>query len=223
MSSQSSNDNASCASSDLSKSLDQVPSTVYTICQSENKVTLSEDQTKNNQKVATKRETWSGKYDFFVSALAYAVGLGAVWRFPYLCYKNGGGVFLIPYFFFLLVIGVPLVFLEMAVGQFTSSGPLTCWRMAPFFRGLGISMNIVNTYFITYYNMILAYALYFLYYTFASVIGNELPWYKCNPKWSSESNLTLFLIIFIAFKLNKPMKLEKNIFFFKFSRFLMDF
>jgi hypothetical protein len=64
-----------------------------------------------------KRETWSGKLDFFLSALAYAVGLGAVWRFPYLCYKNGGGVFLIPYFFFMLVVGIPLTFLELAVGK----------------------------------------------------------------------------------------------------------
>jgi hypothetical protein len=102
------------------------------------------------------RETWTGKCDFFLSALGYAVGLGAVWRFPYLCYKNGGGknntvdalketkktyflyfigVFLIPYFVFLFLVGIPLVFMEMCVGQFTSSGPLTCWTMAPIFRG----------------------------------------------------------------------------------------
>lgn len=38
-------------------------------------------------------------------------------RFPYLCYRNGGGVFLIPYIFFLLLVGIPLVFLELAVGM----------------------------------------------------------------------------------------------------------
>ena len=47
---------------------------------------------------------------------------GAVWRFPYRMYKNGGGVFLIPYLIFFTFVGLPLVFLELCVGQFTSTG-----------------------------------------------------------------------------------------------------
>ncbi|CAF0707877.1 unnamed protein product [Brachionus calyciflorus] len=144
------------------------------------------DQSKKSK--IKERETWKGKFDFFLSALAYAVGLGAVWRFPYLCYKNGGGVFLIPYFIFLITIGIPLVFLELSVGQFTSSGPLTCWRMTPFFRGIGLSMNIVNGYLCIYYNIILAYSIYFLYYTVKN-LANDLPWQNCNPLWSSSNCL----------------------------------
>ena len=98
-----------------------------------------------------------------------------------MCYRNGGGVFLIPYFIFLLLVGIPIVFLEMCVGQFTSTGPLTCWKMVPLFRGIGLSMNIVNMYLNMYYNMIIAYSLYFLVLSLTSV----LPWESCQPAWSS--------------------------------------
>jgi hypothetical protein len=65
----------------------------------------------------------------------YIVGLGAVWRFPYYCFKNGGGAFLIPFAIFMVLIGLPLMYLELAVGQFTSRGPVLSWVMTPLFKG----------------------------------------------------------------------------------------
>jgi SNF family Na+-dependent transporter len=50
--------------------------------------------------------------------------------------KNGGGAFLIPFAIFMVVIGVPIMYLELAVGQFMSRGPLLSWSMIPLFRGL---------------------------------------------------------------------------------------
>ena len=53
---------------------------------------------------------------------------GNVWRFPYLCYKNGGGAFLVPYLIMLVLVGLPIYYMEMAFGQFASLGPLTIWK-----------------------------------------------------------------------------------------------
>ena len=59
-----------------------------------------------------------------------------MWRFPYLCYKHGGGAFLVPYSLMLLFIGIPCFFMEISLGQYAALGPVTLYtNMAPLFKG----------------------------------------------------------------------------------------
>lgn len=118
------------------------------------------------------RDQWGGKYEFLLSCIGYCVGLGNVWRFPYLCYRNGGGVFLIPYFIMLFFTGMPLFLMELSLGQYGAAGPITVWKCCPLLKGIGIGMLCVSTLVCLYYNVIIAWTFYYL----GSSFQSPLPW-----------------------------------------------
>ncbi|XP_026116674.1 sodium- and chloride-dependent GABA transporter 2-like [Carassius auratus] len=130
------------------------------------------------------RGQWSSKVEFILAVAGQIIGLGNVWRFPYLCYKNGGGVFFIPYVVFLFACGIPLFLMETALGQYTSQGSVTCWRkICPLFEGLGYGSQVVVFYSSAYYIVILAWAFFYLFSSFSG----ELPWASCRNWWNSEN------------------------------------
>jgi NSS family neurotransmitter:Na+ symporter len=125
------------------------------------------------------RENWGSRAGFVLAAIGSAVGLGNLWGFPYKLYSYGGGAFLIPYIIAMLIIGVPVLILEFSVGHMTQ-------RAAPeAFRGLGRKKEpigwwgiILGFVIITYYPVILAWCLSFLWYSVEGIIwhGGVLPW-----------------------------------------------
>ncbi len=85
------------------------------------------------------RQRWTSRIVFLLAALGSAVGLGNLWRFPYLAGKYGGGAFLVPYLIALVLVGVPMLMLELAVGQKMQQGAIGSYRkLHPSFGGLGI-------------------------------------------------------------------------------------
>ncbi|XP_027002279.1 solute carrier family 6 member 22, tandem duplicate 1 [Tachysurus fulvidraco] len=130
------------------------------------------------------RGQWSNKVEFILAVAGQIIGLGNVWRFPYLCYKNGGGAFLIPYLVFLFACGIPLFLMEISLGQYTSQGCITCWRkICPLFEGLGYGSQVVVLYSSIYYIIILAWAFFYLFSSFSA----ELPWASCSNTWNTET------------------------------------
>ncbi|TWW69317.1 Sodium- and chloride-dependent GABA transporter 2 [Takifugu flavidus] len=109
-----------------------------------------------------KREQWTRKREYILASAGHIVGLGNVWRFPYLCYKNGGGVFLLPYCFFAVLCGVPLFLLETVIGT-------------------GYFILIIQLYS-RVYTVVLAWALLYIIYCFR----DPLPWATCSSPWNTD-------------------------------------
>uniref|UniRef100_A0A673VBP3 Transporter n=1 Tax=Suricata suricatta TaxID=37032 RepID=A0A673VBP3_SURSU len=154
------------------------------------------------------RETWTRQMDFIMSCVGFAVGLGNVWRFPYLCYKNGGGVFLIPYVLIALVGGIPIFFLEISLGQFMKAGSINVWNICPLFKGLGYASMVIVFYCNTYYIMVLAWGFYYLVKSFTTT----LPWATCGHTWNTPDCVEIFRhedsLMGSAFPRNKVLRLS---------------
>ncbi|KAI0236942.1 Sodium-dependent dopamine transporter [Lamellibrachia satsuma] len=92
------------------------------------------------------------------------------------------GAFLIPYFLMMIFGAVPLFFMELALGQFHRTGSISVWKIAPIFKGIGMAQCLISYYVAFYYNVIIAWALYYLIASFSRV----LPWTRCDNDWNTD-------------------------------------
>ncbi|MDF2547623.1 MAG: sodium:neurotransmitter symporter [Anaerosolibacter sp.] len=121
-----------------------------------------------------KRDQWGSKLGFILAAVGSAVGLGNIWRYPYLLYSNGGGAFLIPYFFALFTAGIPLMILEYGLGhKYKGSTPLAMARANKKWEWLGWWPSINSFIILTYYSMILSWAVNYLYFSLTQAWGTD--------------------------------------------------
>jgi len=121
------------------------------------------------------REEWKSRVGFILAAVGSAVGLGNIWRFNYMAYSNGGGAFLIPYFFSLFTAGIPLLILEFGLGhRMRGSAPLSFRKIENRWEILGWWPT---TYIIIgielYYTVIIGYCVNYLFYSLSLAWGND--------------------------------------------------
>ncbi|XP_028317375.1 sodium-dependent neutral amino acid transporter B(0)AT1-like [Gouania willdenowi] len=119
---------------------------------------------------------WDNKAQYILTCVGFCVGLGNVWRFPYLCQSHGGGAFLIPYLILLVLEGMPLLLMEFAIGQRLRKGSVGVWRsINPYLTGVGIGSMMVSFLVGLYYNTLIAWILWYLFNSFQE----PLPWTQC--------------------------------------------
>ncbi|RKY27211.1 MAG: sodium-dependent transporter, partial [Candidatus Omnitrophota bacterium] len=114
------------------------------------------------------RAQWKTHIGFLLAAVGSAIGLGNIWRFPYLCYKNGGGAFLIPYFIALFIVGIPLMILEVGLGhKMRGSAPASFATINKHGEWLGWWQIIFVMFgIVLYYSVIISWCLNFFFFSF---------------------------------------------------------
>ena len=109
------------------------------------------------------RGRFTGSLGFVLSAAGSAVGLGNIWRFPYLAAKDGGGTFLLFYLILVLTFGFTLLTTEIAIGRKTGQSPLTAYRkLQPKMGWLGLIACLIPMLILPYYSVIGGWVLKYL-------------------------------------------------------------
>ena len=123
---------------------------------------------------APAREQWSGQFGFLMAAIGSAIGLGNIWRFPGVAYSNGGGAFMIPYIVALLAAGVPVLLLDYALGhRYRGSSPAVFRRISRRFEWLGWWHVVVCFIIMTYYVVVVAWALRYTVFALTTAWGDD--------------------------------------------------
>lgn len=111
----------------------------------------------------SKRASWSGSLAFVLAAAASAIGLGNLWRFPYLAAKYGGGIFIVVYLLLVVTLGFTLMLTEIAIGRKTQQSQLTAYsRLHAPWGVVGLIATLVPLLITPYYCVIGGWVLYYL-------------------------------------------------------------
>lgn len=139
---------------------------------------VSDVQRRTTPTAPKPREEWTGQVGFILAAIGSAVGLGNIWRFPGVAYENGGGAFLIPYLVALITAGIPILFLDYAIGhRFRGAAPTAFRRLTGRARrsveSLGWFQVAIAFVIGLYYTAVIAWALSYFVFSFDLRWGDD--------------------------------------------------
>lgn len=119
-------------------------------------------------------EEWNSQLAFIMAMIGSAIGLGNIWRYPYVLYSNGGGAFLLPYFISIVCMAVPYLFLEYAAGyNFKTSLPNMFRRIQSKFEVIGWFICLAPFLILTYYIVIIAWDFIYFFLSFTHGWGAD--------------------------------------------------
>ncbi|OUC47355.1 sodium-dependent acetylcholine transporter domain protein [Trichinella nativa] len=127
------------------------------------------------------RGNWSSKADSILSSFGFILNFRHLWTIPYYCSIYGGAVFFVPYVAMLLLIAAPFTLMEYSLGQFSSLGCMSVWKVCPLFKGIGISMFLILCLVSIYYNIVIAWAIHYL----IASMRPHVAWARCDYPWNT--------------------------------------
>ena len=120
------------------------------------------------------RGNWSSRQAFILAAIGSAIGLGNIWRFPFKCYENGGGAFLVAYIIAMLTAGIPLMIMELSLGhRFKLAAPLSFRQIGKKFEWVGWWAVFVGFIIVCYYAVVMAWGLNYSVFSFTQAWGTD--------------------------------------------------
>lgn len=147
------------------------------------------------------RENWSARSGFIIAAIGSAVGLGNIWRFPYVAYENGGGAFLVPYLVAIFAAGLPLLYLDYAVGHKFRKAPPLAYKKLMNSEFLGWWQVMVTLVIGIYYASVLSWAGSYMYYAIGQKWGADTQAFFFNSYLQNGEGLALGFVPTLFFGL----------------------
>jgi NSS family neurotransmitter:Na+ symporter len=120
------------------------------------------------------KEKWSKNLFFTLATIGAAVGLGNLWRFPYMAYENGGGSFFIPFIICYLLVGIPIVLLEFGMGVWSQGSVASTFKkLNPKLTWIGWWILLNSVVIVAYYAVVMAWSLQYAIYSLNEAWGTD--------------------------------------------------